>query len=51
MTQNGLFNTQSKVPSLVGVGLTSPYMRDGRFTNLVQLEPLAKVPNRVFFLA
>ena len=37
MTQNGLFNTQSKVPSLVGVSLTAPYMRDGRFTNLVQV--------------
>jgi len=34
MAQNGLFSTQSKVPSLVGVGLTAPYMRDGRFTKL-----------------
>jgi cytochrome c peroxidase len=32
-TQNGLF----KVPSLRNIGLTAPYMHDGRFTNLSQV--------------
>ncbi len=31
--QNGLF----KVPSLRNIGLTAPYMHDGRFTNLAQV--------------
>jgi cytochrome c peroxidase len=37
MNKNGLFALATKVPSLVGVGLTAPYMHDGRFATLEQV--------------